>query len=309
MNKRTLTAGCITAGLSAGLVAGAVSPAAAQGDPVGGTGNTYYLSGALNDNGRAQAVFTFGDAGDEVYFGDWYGVGVDLPLVRRGNEFHVPDLDDPSITANRFFYGDAGDTVLVGDWDGDGVDSLTVRRGNRFFVKNDNEVSGTADTEFSYGDASDIVLVGNWNGELVEGKGDTLMVQRSDKFFVKNDLQTGVADYVFTFGDPGDRVLVGDWATITDNGDGTEVVESGDGADQLAVRRGYTYYLSAELADAAARKVNPATMRVFGYGDAGDTVFVASLPTALDADGQVTEDFDNADAVIEGDGLGVRRSE
>ncbi|OMQ15640.1 hypothetical protein A7K94_0208060 [Modestobacter sp. VKM Ac-2676] len=307
MNKRTLTVGCLTAGLSAGLVAGAVSPAAAQGNPVGGAGNTYHLSGALNDDGLAQAVFTFGDAGDEVYFGDWYGGDIDLPLVRRGNEFHVPDVEDPSATAAVFSYGDAGDTVLVGDWDGDGVDSLAVRRGNRFLVKNDNQVSGNADTEFSYGDEGDTVLVGNWNGELGTGKGDTLMVQRGNTFYVKNDLQTGVAEYTVQFGDPGDRVLVGDWATITDNGDGTETIDSGDQADQLAVRRGYTYYLSAELADAAARKVNPATMRVFGYGDPGDTVFVASLPTPLDADGQYTEG--DVDALILGDGLGVRRSE
>ena len=41
MSKRALSVSILTAGLSAGLIAGAVSPAAAQGDPVAGAGNVY----------------------------------------------------------------------------------------------------------------------------------------------------------------------------------------------------------------------------------------------------------------------------
>jgi hypothetical protein len=235
-------------------------------------------------------------------------------MVRRGNVFYVPDADDPSVTAAVFAYGDPEDEIYVGDWNGDGVDSLTVRRGNRYLVKDDNRRSGVADTEFSYGDPDDYVLVGNWDGVTTapdatgrNGKGDTLTVVRGNRFFVKNSLTTGVADYTFLFGDPEDELLVGDWVPLTDNGDGTATVDSADGADQLAVRRGFTYHLSSELADARARTANPATERVFDYGDPDDAVFVSSLPTLLDAEGNTVDDPERAVAVIEGDGLGVRR--
>jgi hypothetical protein len=313
MNKRAFSACLLTGGLVTGLVAATVTPAAAQGDPVWGEGNVYYFSGALNDSGQAQRVFSFGDPDDEVYMGDWYGDGVDLPMVRRGNIYFVPDSDNPNITQSVFAYGDAEDEVYVGDWDGDGVDSLAVRRVNHYFVKNDNTHSGKADSEFLYGDPEDIVLVGNWNGTRVAptadagGKGDTLMVQRGNRFFVKNDLATGMADYTFLFGDAEDYVLAGDWITIGETATGEETVESGDGADQLAVVRGNQYYLSTELEDAATGDVNPSTARVLAYGDPDDAVFVASLPTPLDADGQVASDPADAVAVIEGDGMGVRR--
>src|SRR4051794_12602013 len=59
MSKRTLAVSFLTAGMTAGLIAGAVGPAAAQGNPVGGSGNVYYLSGAGNTGGVAQDVLVF----------------------------------------------------------------------------------------------------------------------------------------------------------------------------------------------------------------------------------------------------------
>src|SRR5687768_792312 len=115
MSKRTLTVSFLTAGLTAGILATAVGPAAAQGNPAGGSGNIYFLSGAVNGTGHAQEVYAFGDRGDEVYFGDWYGDGQDLPMVRRGSVFFVPDQTNPNATAKVFAYGDAGDKVLIGD--------------------------------------------------------------------------------------------------------------------------------------------------------------------------------------------------
>jgi len=339
MSRRALPVSLLTAALFAGLTAATLSPAAAQGDPVYGEGNIYYLSGAYNPGGEAQAIFAFGDPQDEIYFGDWYGEGLDLPMVRRGNVFYVPDLDDPSRTESVFAYGDAEDEVYIGDWDGDSVDSIAIRRGNEYFVKNDNKKTGVADHVFFYGDAEDEVLVGNWNGTTVDpvagtdvngdgdytdpadpatetpadvrpvaGKGDTLTVVRGNHFFVKNAVTTGDADYTFYFGDPDDDLLVGDWAAVTWNGT-SEEVESSDGADQLAVVRGNTYHLSTEFEQARTTKVNPITQRVFAYGDPADAVFVASFPTPLDAQGNVIDDFDAAATVIEADGLGVRRPE
>ncbi len=313
MTPRTALTAALTAGAVGLLTAGTMSSAAAQGDPVLGEGNVYFLSGAYNTNGQAQMIFQFGDPEDEVYFGDWYGSGVDLPMVRRGNVFFVPSEDDPSTTASVFAYGDENDGVYIGDWDGDGVDGIAVRRGNVYFVKNDNRTTGTADRVFAYGDPDDYVLVGNWNGQRTApsagqpGKGDTLTVVRGNQFFVKNAITTGVADYTFSFGDPDDYLLVGDWATVTTTADGSTHVDSGDGADQVAVVRGNQFHLSSEFEQARATGQNPGTQRVFAYGDPEDAVFVASFPTAVDADGRVIDDFDSAARVIEGDGLGVRR--
>ncbi|MGY1821246.1 hypothetical protein [Geodermatophilus sp. SYSU D00079] len=263
MSKRALTVSVLTAGLSAGLLAGALSPAAAQGNPVAGSGNVYYLSGAGNTSGQAQKVMVFGDPSDEVYFGDWDGDGVDTPMIRRGFGFHVADKDGK--TVNVFGYGDAGDEVLVGDWDGDGVDSLAVRRGNKFFVKNDNQKSGKADKEFYYGDAGDTVLVGDWDND----DKDTLIVRRGATYHVKNDTESGKAEYTFVFGEANDTILVGDWSNAAES-------KSGDGADQLAVRRGFEYHLSSELGSGPLK-----TDRVFGYGNPDDNVFVVSLPTDM----------------------------
>jgi hypothetical protein len=313
MSKRALSVSLLTAGLSAGLIAGAVSPAAAQGHPVGGQGNLYFLSGAINESGQAAKIAVFGDTNDVVLYGDWNGDQLDEPMVRRGNTYFV--ANQSGATEDVFVYGNPDDKVLVGDWDGNGADSLAVVRteqgSNKFYVKNDNKSSGKADTEFLYGNPGDTLLVGNWdglstkkdaNGNLMlntnatDDSGlsktgtdfatDTIMIQRGNQFFVKNDTNTGVAEYTFFFGDVSDEgnVLVGDWATgYTPENPATSDVEfanpaNGNGYDQIAVRRGFNYYQSSELGVAAAAKKNPTTINTFGYGNPNDTVFVASRP-------------------------------
>jgi hypothetical protein len=282
MNKRTLAVSFLTAGLTAGVIASAVGPAAAQGNPVGGQGNVYYLSGAGNTSGKAQDVLVFGDPGDEVFYGDWDNDGVDTPMVDRNGVFYVANQDGK--TTDVFAYGNPGDKVIVGDWDGKNGDSMAVVRTeqgtNHFFVKNDVKSTGKADSEFFYGDAGDDVLVGDWDKD---GK-DTLMVHRADtSFHVKNDTNTGVADYSFFYGNPGDKVLVGDWAdpaTYTD----------GNAADQIAVRRdGNHYFLSNEL----VKGKDITALRDVYYGDPSDTVFVASLPTQVGDVGDVKVALDD----------------
>src|SRR4051794_22599865 len=48
LTTRGLLISVFTAGLTVGPAAGVTSPAAAQGDPVGGTGSHYFFSGAGN---------------------------------------------------------------------------------------------------------------------------------------------------------------------------------------------------------------------------------------------------------------------
>ena len=308
MNGRSISA---VAALVAALAVGTAAPASAQGNPVGGHGNHLYIAGAGNESGRAAEDLRFGDVADQLYLGDFVdmtgafgGDGVDDVVVRRGSTFIIRGQQGRS-----FQYGDAHDTVLVGDWDGDGTDTLAVRRGNEYLVKNDI-TTGVADYSFRYGDPGDQVLVGNWDGDTSDAHAeellttDTLMVRRGNHFFVKNDTSTGVADYDFLFGDAGDVLLVGDWARAPryDHGVVVESGESGDFADQLAVRRGNVYHLSEELRSASPFTTTALeTTTQVVYGEAGDTAFSALRPYTYRRDG--IED------ALYGDGLAVRRND
>lgn len=302
------------------LLAGTALPAAAQGNPVGGRGDHWFLAGAGNESGEAAVDFVYGDPGDDVYFGDFVdakgvfgGDGVDDAMVRRGNTFIVRGQGGRS-----FVYGDPGDTVLVGDWDGDGADTLAVRRGNRYFVKDDIS-SGKADREFVYGDPGDVVLVGDWDGPrraegLPDGVlDDTLAVRRGNRYLIRNTTTSGVADYEFVYGDPADTVLVGDWARPPLRGDNPDTAAketdhvlvsgaSGDTADQLAIRRGNVYHLGEETFMALGYRTSVyqmVTMRTFAYGDVTDTAFSVQLSgTHLEYGTSTT---------LTGDGLAVRR--
>ena len=239
-----LTTGGAAAAVVVGLLA---APASARGGSIGGSGGQYFLNDGFT--GVANTVFTYGEANDQVYVGDWDGNGTDTLAVRRGNTFYVRNSNTSGPADVVFSYGDPGDTVLVGDWDGNGTDTLAVRRGNTFFVKN-SVTTGIADTVFSYGDPGDTVLVGDWDGNGT----DTLVVRRGGQYFVKNDLNTGIADTVFSYGDPGDAVLVGWWS-------------AGQTGDTLGVRRGNMYYLRDSRTSGVADTV-------FAYGDPTDTAFV-----------------------------------
>jgi len=220
-------------------------PVAAQGGSLGGWGGQYFLNDAFT--GTANHVFAYGEAGDEVYFGDWNGDGVDTPMVRRGATFHVRNSNSTGIADVVFVYGNPGDEVMTGDWDGDGVDTLAVRRGNVYYLRN-TVTTGTADVVFSYGNPGDIVLVGDWDGNGT----DTFAVRRLATYYVRNVLTSGVADYTFGYGNPGDVTFVGDW--------------DGNATDTMAVRRGNVYYLRNATTTGIADVV-------FAYGNPTDTAF------------------------------------
>src|SRR5437764_1430859 len=103
MSKRTLTVSFLTAGLTVGVIAGAVGPAAAQGNPVGGSGNVYYLAGAGNTGGTAQEVLAFGDPGDEVFYGDWKSVLACAQLA-NGNSGDGADRVAVRVDGNYYVY-------------------------------------------------------------------------------------------------------------------------------------------------------------------------------------------------------------
>jgi hypothetical protein len=341
-NKRALAVGFLTAGLSAGILATAITPAAAQGHPVGGSGNGYYLAGAGNINGMASYAFAYGDAGDEVYFGNFDDtLPGDEAIVRRGNGFILRGSE-----GTMALFGDKGDTVLVGNFDiSDPEDELAVRRGNHYFVKNDIS-TGYSDSDFWYGDANDQVLVGDWDGDV--DNLDTLMVRRGNHYFVANANANVYSEYDFHYGEVNDTVLVGDWAKaptyVKDNAATPDVDESkqyaaaaddpatrnvdeskvtfglglkvkdlgvnSDGKDQLAIKRSNQYFLSEEISVAKvvapAVKLDPISTTSFYYGNAGDTAFVANFPYTYD-DNRAAATCAGVPVTITGDGIGIRR--
>ena len=313
--------GVLAGALAVGLVMAGAAPAGAQGWPLGGRGDHYFLSGAANESGQAVTDFVYGNPDDQVYFGDFVnqagafgGDGTDDAMVRRGNVFHIRG----AYKGQTVVFGDPGDEVLVGDWDGDGTDSLAVRRENTFHVTN-RLLLGRTDAVFTYGDVGDQVLVGNWD-RVVTSMDDpawnkrttTLMVRRGNHYFVSNRNESGPADFDFFFGDAGDEVLVGDWATPPVLGDNprTNEVETGytvtpgvwgDGSAQLAVRRGNSYFLSREVwAQQGQDGSGLRTDRSLAYGNPDDTAFVAGLSYPY-------TDSTGMRYSIQGDGFGVRR--
>ncbi len=342
-NKRALAVGFLTAGLSAGILATAITPAAAQGTPVGGSGNGYYLSGAGNINGMAAYAFAYGEANDEVYFGNFVAATPgDEAIVRRGNGFILRGAE-----GTMALFGDKGDTVLVGNFDTtDPEDELAVRRGNHYFVKNSIS-TGYSDSDFWYGDVNDQVLVGDWDNDGANL--DTLAVRRGNHYFVSNANANVYSEYDFHYGETGDTVLVGDWAkaptyvkdnpatpdvdeskqyaftaddTTTRNVDeskvtfglGLKVEELGansDGKDQLAIKRGNQYFLSEEISVAKvvapAVKLDPISTTSFFYGNPGDTAFVANFPYTYDDNRAAAVGAGVAAPALTGDGIGIRR--
>ena len=220
-------------------------PALADGREVGGSGSAYFLNDSWSS--KANHEFTYGQAKDRVYTGDWNGDGKDSLAVRRGQTYYFSNSLGGS-ASTVLNYGKASDTVLVGDWDGDGKDTLAVRRGQTYYFTNSLR-GGKATTVLNYGKATDTVLVGDWNGD---GK-DTLAVRRGQTYYFSNSLTGGKAGSVINYGKASDKVLVGDW--------------NADAKDTLAVRRGNVYYISNRLSGGAAAIVQ-------AYGRATDTTLV-----------------------------------
>lgn len=234
---------------------GEINPAGPKEDPttpgvepvkptVRGPGFFYVDSWGKPD---ADRVMNYGDSGDEVFFGDWDGDGIDTPMVRRGNRFL--GTNHWSGTAEfELVYGNSADRVLIGDWDGNGRDSIAVVRGNQVLLRN-ALTSGKAERTIAYGNPSDVLLVGNFDSdstsELIAVRGNTLYVQR--------DLSDSTGARVFSYGRDNDRMIVGDW--------------NGDGIDGVGVVRGNEFLLRDDLRSGIAQ-------RTFAYGDAFDSKFV-----------------------------------
>jgi SpoIID/LytB domain protein len=80
--------------------------------------------------GAADYSFSFGNAGDRPFVGDFDGDGVDsIGLSRESSGYVYFRNELGSGPADlEFFFGDPGDVIFAGDWDGDGDDTVAVYR-------------------------------------------------------------------------------------------------------------------------------------------------------------------------------------
>ena len=126
----------------------------------------------------------------------------------------------------------------------------------RWLVRNEAG-TGSVDANVSFGGVFDSPLACN-----IDGRHDSISVQRGNELRVRSTLTSGDADFALTFGDPGDQPVCGDW--------------DGDGIDTPGIYRNGVFFVRN------SNTSGPADI-VIGYGDPGDK------PVVGDWDGDGTD--------------------
>lgn len=189
----------------------------------------WYVRNSLT-SGVADGCYTFGDAADVPFAGDWDGDGVRSPGVYRpstGRWYLASTLGGPATVSVQF--GIPGDRPTVGDWDGDGKDSLGLFRpstGRWYFM---NRIgSGVADWSLQYGMPGDRPAVGDWDGNGTATPG--VFRPSNGRWYLSNRNDRPYGQVELPFGTSADLPVTGDW--------------NGDGKDTIGVFRGGTIYLT-----------------------------------------------------------------
>jgi uncharacterized surface protein with fasciclin (FAS1) repeats len=143
--------------------------------------NQFFIINELGVNGgglgAADYSFTFGDAGDVPFSGDWDGDGIDGVALHRestGQVFFRNSLSTGVAEASTI-YGDPGDMMVGGDWNGNGVDTLGVYRNGTFYLENtpikagSSNGLGAADETFAFGMAGFYPLAGFFMSQVGTG--------------------------------------------------------------------------------------------------------------------------------------------
>ena len=72
-----------------------------------------YVRDSLS-TGVANSIFGYGNAGEDVFFGDWDGDGVATPGVKRGNAFLLRNSNTPGVADICLLYtSDAADDIAL----------------------------------------------------------------------------------------------------------------------------------------------------------------------------------------------------
>ncbi len=197
--------------------------------------------------------FTFGDAGDIAFVGDWDRDGIATPGVWRQSTKRV-HLRNSTVEGGAevdYLYNSEGVVPVVGDFDGDGYDTVSFHYPDKGLVaiystpeaavvaSSEAGESVSSDADYKFGDVGDLAFAGDFDGDGIDTIG--LFRPSTGMFYLKNTHAEGAADIEFAFGEPGDIPIAGDW---TDQ----------DGVDSVAVYRpstGTFYFRYANRAGAA----------------------------------------------------------
>ncbi len=166
------------------------------------------------------AAFTFGEADDIPFIGDWDCDGIDTPGIWRDATLEIflrnDNTDGPAEI--DYNYDVDGARPIVGDFDGDGCDTVSfyfpedgsVRIFNtKESAVEESEDSTPFDAAYVFGDTGDIAFVGDFDGDGIDTLG--LFRPSSGTVYLKNSHVEGPADVEFLFGDAGDLPVAGDW--------------------------------------------------------------------------------------------------
>lgn len=179
-----------------------------------GSGDIYLKK--QNTSGYADAMITFGMAGDKPIIGDWDGDGVDTIGIYRQGVFYLRNSNTTGYADVTFAFGQADDLPVAGDWNGDGRDTVGVFRNGLFYLRNSND-TGPPDRVLYLGQAGDLPIAGDWTGKGYDTAG---VFRPSDgALYLKNNHASGFADITCFYGQPGDLPVTGDW-----NGDGIDTI-------------------------------------------------------------------------------------
>jgi hypothetical protein len=108
----------------------------------------------LDDNGRHDVEFGFGNGSSEDEYFVWMENGRACIGLRRGGQLFFR-RSNGSVAEVSYGMGNQEDQYLIGDWDGDGRDGVGIRRGASLLLKN-NILSnnGRHDIEFGFGNGN-----------------------------------------------------------------------------------------------------------------------------------------------------------
>lgn len=135
--------------------------------------------------------------------GDAFGIGVDVEIMQRGNQFTAVGPDGAK---KSMVFGRVGDEMVVGDWNGDGMDTVGLRRGRTIFLTN-GWGGGRADHTYDFGRPGDQLLAGDWDGDGTDNVG----LRRGNVFYLSERHTGGIAPIHFAFGRASDTPLIYDF--------------------------------------------------------------------------------------------------
>jgi hypothetical protein len=213
----------------AGITESFVAPNAMPDDTIGFTSAGIFFERNVHLGGQADAVLSFGAAGELPIVGNWDGGTTPGPLAADTPGTFVPgagawflrtiNASGPADLVFTFGAPNAAHLPVAGDWNGDGVVTIGFfdPATNTFFLRDSND-NGPATLVITFGAGSGrIPIVGDWNNDGIDTVG--VYDPAAAAFYLRDANTPGPATTTVVFGTAGLQPVAGDW-----NGDGFDTI-------------------------------------------------------------------------------------